>query len=282
MSPPTPGCASAGSRSLLINGIRLHFLEWGVPGRPALCLLHGGAAHAHWFDLVAPALAGRYHVVALDQRGHGQSDWVSPPAYATEDFAADLLGLADALGWGRVTLVGHSMGGHNAMAFAAWHPGRSRALVIADSRPSIPDDRLTLLRERGHRPLRHHPTVDAAAGAFRLLPRSTVAEPWLLDHLAREGVVQRDGGWVYRFDPQTSASRQPVNAWQLLDRIAAPTLVIRAELSPILTAETAERLRQAIRGAAVAVVPGAYHHLMLDRPVEFTRALASFLDALPA
>ena len=147
----TLGCETARKRSVVVSGLRLHFLEWGMAGRPVLCFLHGGSAHAHWFDLVTPAFLDRFHVISLDQRGHGESQWAEPPAYATENFASDLIGLLDALGLARVTLVGHSMGGHNSMSFAAWHPDRVSALVIVDSRPTIPTDRLDRLRRRGER-----------------------------------------------------------------------------------------------------------------------------------
>ena len=157
------GCETARRRSFTVNGLTLNALEWGEPGRPALCFLHGGSAHAHWFDGVAPAFADRYHVVSLDQRGHGASDWSPAAAYATPDFAGDLLGVADALGWERMTLAGHSMGGHNAMAFAAWHPERLSALVIIDSRPSLPADRLDRMHQRGHRGPRRHETLDDGA-----------------------------------------------------------------------------------------------------------------------
>ncbi|MGH7277765.1 MAG: alpha/beta fold hydrolase, partial [Candidatus Rokuibacteriota bacterium] len=164
------GCQNAFDRVVDIGNLRLHLLEAGVRGGPPLCFLHGGAAHAHWFDAVTPAFTDRFHVVSLDQRGHGESDWSDPPAYGTEDFAADLLGVLDALGWARATIVGHSMGGHNAMSFAAWHPERVRALVIVDARPAILDERLSLMRQRGSRPLRAHPSIEAALAAFRLLP----------------------------------------------------------------------------------------------------------------
>ena len=151
------GCESARRRAVVVGGLRLSFLEWGNAGRPVLCFLHGGSAHAHWFDFVTPAFAERFHVIALDQRGHGESQWAEPPAYGTEHFAADLLGFIDALGLTRVTLIGHSMGGHNAMSFAAWHPECVSALVIVDSRPVIPSDRLDRLRRRGERTLRPYP-----------------------------------------------------------------------------------------------------------------------------
>jgi pimeloyl-ACP methyl ester carboxylesterase len=273
-------CASARSRRVVIGNLGLHVLEWGTPGRPALCLLHGGAAHAHWFDAVAGPFADRYHVVALDQRGHGQSDWPPTGRYATEDFAGDLSGLMDALAWREMVVVGHSMGGHNAMSFAAWYPERVRGLVIVDARPSIPDDRLVLLHRRGQRALRHHASLEAAVKAFRLLPRETVADPELLEHMAREGVVEREGGWVYRFDPNANAARQPVDAWTLVDRIEAPTLIARAALSPVLPAEHAARLHGLIRGSELVEIPQAYHHVTLDQPAAFVEALERFLARL--
>ena len=279
-SIPRFGCESARKRSVEVGGLRLSFLEWGMSGRPALCFLHGGSAHAHWFDRVTPAFADRFHVIALDQRGHGESDWAKPPAYATENFAADLLGVIDALGWRRVALVGHSMGGHNAMSFTAWHPDRVSALVIVDSRPSIPVERLGRLRTRGRLTLRPYPTLDAAVRSFRLLPRETVADPAFLAHLGQAGVVERNGQWVYRFDPASNGSRQPVDAWTLLDRITTPTLIVRGELSPNLPRDVVDKLRAAIRGAAFAEVPGSYHHLVLDNPAAFVQAVDPFLTTL--
>ena len=279
MSPRRFGCESATSRSVRVRGLRLHLLESGVPGRPALCFLHGGAAHAHWFDLVTPAFADRFHVVSLDQRGHGESEWPQPAAYATEDFAADLLALMDRLGWKRMALVGHSMGGHNAMGFAAWHPDRVSALVIVDARPALPPERVNRMHERGRRPPRLHPTLEAALRAFRLLPKETAADPALLAHLARAGLARRDGGFKYRFDPACYGSRRPVDAWPLLPRVTAPALVVRGERSPVLPREIAERIREVIPKASVVEIAGAYHHLMLDAPAAFNAALGEFLAA---
>jgi esterase len=274
------GCERAKSRVVHVGGLALHLLEWGTPGQPALCFLHGGSAHAHWFDRVVPAFADRFHVISLDQRGHGESAWPDPAAYATEDFATDLLGVMAALGWERAVVAGHSMGGHNAMAFSAWHPERVRALVIVDSRPSIPEERLGRLRRRGWRALSLHPTVDAAVAAFRLLPRETVADPALLAHLARAGVIQRDGGWQYRFDPEANRQRRPVDTMALLPRIVAPTLIVRGEWSPVLPPDLAARMGSIIPHATLAEIPGVYHHLVLDRPEAFVQVLDDFLRGL--
>jgi esterase len=280
------GCAGALRRSFTLGGLTLRALGWGVPGRPGLCFLHGGSAHAHWFDAVAPAFADRHEVIALDQRGHGESDWPAAaadhPAYATESFVSDLLGVMEALGWKEMTLCGHSMGGHNAMAFAAWHPDRVRALVVVDSRPVIPSDRLDRMHRRGHRGPRRHDTLEAAVKSFRLLPPETTADPGFLRHLAHEGIVEREGRFLYRFDPATSGLRRPVDVWPLLHRIAAPTLIVRGEHSPVLPRAMAEELAGRIARAKWEEIAGAYHHLVLDQPAAFSGVLDRFLSGTGA
>jgi pimeloyl-ACP methyl ester carboxylesterase len=280
MTGQTFACQRANHRKVRINGLDLHFLETGRPEAPTICFLHGGAAHAHWFDRVIPAFTEQFHVISLDQRGHGESAWATPPAYATQDFAADLLALMDHFGWPRMALVGHSMGGHNSMGFAAWHPERVSALVVVDSRPLLPPDRIDRMRERGQRPPRLHATEDDAVRSFRLLPKETTADLALLQHLARAGLIHVDGGYRYRFDPACYANRQPVDCWPLLPRITAPSLVVRGELSPILPADMAARLGASIPRAELAEIKGAYHHLTLDAPDAFAGVLDRFLRAV--
>jgi pimeloyl-ACP methyl ester carboxylesterase len=186
----------------------------------------------------------------------------------------------DHFGWPRMALVGHSMGGHNSMGFAAWHPERVSALVVVDSRPLLPPDRIDRMRERGQRPPRLHASEDDAVRSFRLLPKETTAEPALLQHLARAGLIRTDGGYRYRFDPACYANRAPVDCWPLLPRITAPALIVRGELSPILPADMAARLGASIRRAEVAEIKGAYHHLTLDAPDTFAGVLDRFLGAV--
>src|SRR3990167_4873481 len=81
-APNTSGFVEAG-------GLRLHYLDYGTAGRPAMLCVHGGAAHAHWFDFVASGFSADYHVRALDWRGHGDSEWSQPPEYSYERFASD-------------------------------------------------------------------------------------------------------------------------------------------------------------------------------------------------
>src|SRR5262245_45956537 len=112
------------------GGLRLHLLDWGSAGCPPLLLLHGAAQTAHSFDEVAPALARTHHVIALDQRGHGDSDWA--PRYDRDAFASDITAVLDAHGWDAVTVIAMSLGGLNAIAFAAEQPARVRAPGVLD------------------------------------------------------------------------------------------------------------------------------------------------------
>src|SRR5262249_61628443 len=119
---------------------------------------------------------------------------------------------------------------------------------------------------------------EAALEGFRLLPRETGADPALLRPLAQQGIVERDGGFLYRFDPAANGQRRPADAWSLLDRITAPTLIVRGEHSPVLTPPMAEEMLGRLAHARLEQIAGAYHHLVLDQPAAFTAALDRFLS----
>ena len=163
------------------------------------------------------------------------SAWPRPPAYRSEDFAAELVGVIERLGLADVVVAGHSMGGHNAMAFAAWHPDRLARLVVVDARPHVNYERLRAFQRRTPRPQTEFPSLAAALARFRLRPPETTATPALLRTIARHGLVRLPSGrWRYRFDPVCEQTRMPVDCWELLPCIVSPTLVVRGEHSTIL------------------------------------------------
>lgn len=264
-------------RFVTVNGLRLRYRDWGGRGQPLLAL-HGSAAHAHWWDPVAPRLAGRVRVLALDWRGHGRSAWPRPPAYRTEDFVADLVGVIASLRLERVVVSAHSMGGQIALAFAAWHPRALERLVVVDAKPMVNLARLLALRVRGERPRLEFATRAAALRRFRLLPPETTAPPDLVRAVAARGLQRLPSGrWVYRFDAACERTREPVDAWPLLPRIAVPTLIVRGEGSAILPREMAERMAKLIPSARLEEVPRAYHHVMLDAPAALADCLLAWL-----
>lgn len=264
-------------RYVRVGGLRLRYRDWGGEGQPCLAL-HGSAAHAHWWDPVAQLLGHRLRVLALDWRGHGRSEWPRPPAYRSEDFAADLLGVIDRLRLTRVVVAGHSMGGHAALAFAAWHPAALERLIVLDAKPAVNPARLLARRARTAGRWLEFPTRTAALDRFRLSPPETTASPRLVLAVAARGIRRLDSGrWAYRFDPDCDRIRVPVDAWPLLGRIRVPTLIVRGERSTVLPRDLAERMRAAIPSARLEEIPGAYHHVTLDAPDVLADRLLAWL-----
>src|SRR5258708_26735478 len=94
-----------------VNGLRIHYLDWGSPEKPPFVMLHGIGRVAHSFDHIAPRFTAKYHVIAMDMRGHGDSSWSPEGAYLVEDYVKDLEGLADQLNLRVRTLLGNPTGG---------------------------------------------------------------------------------------------------------------------------------------------------------------------------
>src|SRR5258705_6898065 len=103
--------AAPGDCFVAVNGLRIHYLDWGSNGKPPLILLHGIGRVAHTFDHLAPHFSASHHVIAVDMRGHGDSDWDPGGAYLVEDYVSDIEGLAAELKLRDIVLWGNSTGG---------------------------------------------------------------------------------------------------------------------------------------------------------------------------
>ncbi len=264
-------------RFVTVGGLRLRYRDWGGSGPPFLAL-HGAAAHAHWWDPVAPRLRPHLRVLALDWRGHGRSAWPRPPAYGSEDLAADLLGVIRRLGLRAPIVAGHSMGGQAALVFAARYPEALARLIVVDAKPVPNLAHLLARQQRGERPRLLFESRAAALARFRLSPPETTAPPALVRAVAGHGIGRLPSGrFAYRFDPAADRARVPVDAWPLLPGIRVPTLVVRGEHSTVLPRETAERMAKTIPGATLVELPGTYHHLMLDAPAALADRLLEWL-----
>jgi pimeloyl-ACP methyl ester carboxylesterase len=256
-----------------LRGLRFHYLDWGACGAPPVLMLHGGAQTAHSFDEVAPPLARTHHVVCLDQRGHGDTDWAA--RYRREDFAGDIDAILDHLGWDTAALVGMSLGGLNAMAWAATRPARVRALVVVDVVPTVaPEGRDAIAKQLSVREFASFDDAVAMAHAFN--PRRTIEN--IRERLGHAMRGFPDGRWRYKFDPEIAAGAADLERlWADLRRIQCPTLLVRGAESPILTDEGTTRFLQTVRGSRVADVAGAGHSVMGDNPAGFLAAVGSFL-----
>ena len=242
-----------------------------------LCI-HGGAAHAHWFDFVAPDFAADHHVVSLDQRGHGDSAWAEPPNYAYERFAADLNELVEKLALDNFVLIGHSMGGTIALMYAAAYPGRVNRLVVVDTTLQMTAERVATLREVGARQGSASATREEFVTRFRLRPAGTTAAPGILRHLAQHsGRQHADGNWRHKFDRNVYAMRETVDGLPCWNRIGIPALLVKGELSERITREVFAGVKARCPQIELAEVPNSNHHVTLDNPSGFVRAVRAFL-----
>jgi len=275
---------AAQDRYVQARGLRFHFVERGaVGGTPILCL-HGITQTAHSWDEVADDLARDYRVLALDQRGHGDSDWASDGDYTRQTQAADIDALTDALDLRRFILMGMSMGGINAMTFTAHHADKVRALVIVDVSPEIQRDGVQHIRNFIQAPDELDSFETFVERAHQFNPRRSLDN--IRSRLTHNLKQLPNGKWTWKYD---KALRSPergfqasalLNLWDDVHAIRCPTLIIKGGESDILSAESADKLQRAIAGSALAVVPGAGHSVMGDNPRAFVGAVRPFLSRL--
>lgn len=263
----------------LLGGLRFHYREWPNPGKQALVLLHGFTGHAHSWESFAAAMQPDYHVYALDQRGHGDSSWTE--TYSTGEMVEDVQRWVTALGLQKFVLLGLSMGGRVACQFAAEHPEEVERLVIVDIGPELTRGGAARVMDGARATDVFATPEDAVAAAREANPNADEHES---RHRTLHNLMLRDDGtWTYRYDKglrdgsRTLMRPDSADGWALLRRITAPSLLVRGEVSDLLSPEIAGRMLREIPQCAFAEVPGAGHSIPLERPQGFLAAVRTFL-----
>ena len=237
------------------DGLSLRVLEWSEEGVPLL-LVHGYSNEAHIWDDFAPEIAPYYRTVALDLRGHGDSDWDPEHRYAHEDMVRDLEAVTEALEMERLVLVAHSLGGRVSTLFAGAHPERVAGLVIVDVGPEVDPRGTTRIRDEARRGEARFETLADFERALSLL--YPMAKPSAVKrmalHMTREDPC---GKRVLRLDPYLRGEGQDArdeaeyeryvtaleqSLWDALAKVRCPTLVIRGAASDVFSADTADRM----------------------------------------
>lgn len=268
------------------RGFALHYVEWGAPTAPPVILLHGITGHARTWDTLAEALAPQWRVLALDQRGHGDSEPAPDGDYTPGAMADDLEAFADALGYRRFTLLGLSMGGRVAMGFAGAHPDRVERLVIVDIAPEIHPPGMARIRTMiANAPETIESEEWAVETAMAANPRADVGE---LRHRIKHALKRAPDGtltWKYARDVREmmrrGTRRDPLELWERLTHITCPTLLVRGAESDVLSPALAQRVVAALPDGRLVEVAAAGHTVPGDRPAEFVDVVRRFL-ASPA
>ncbi len=267
---------------LVENGaLALNCVCWGAEDAPAVLLLHGLRAYAHWFDDFAAAAHDKFRLIALDQRGRGASGWAPDGRYDTDSYVADIACVANAFSLQRFAIMGHSMGGTNATNYAAIYPDRMSALVIVDSAPELnPPGLDRIRRELGVTP-NGFPSREAARTFLRTLHvRASDASietrlDWMLS-------TDRTGAMTWRLDPAIFDPKMtpdsPERSWAALKKVTCPTLVVRGALSDLVTSGCADRMVETLASGSRAEIADAAHMVLEDNPAGFNEAALPFLD----
>jgi len=263
----------ATSKFIDVNGLQIHYLEWGKVEMPVVVCVHGYTSSAQAFNALARHLQDRYRVIAMDVRGHGESSWSPAGAYEYVDQASDLAALVDRLELSRFALIGTSMGGIIAMTYAADHADRLNALVINDIGPDAEAGSTRITGLVGARP-DTFATLDAAMAYRRDISPITAARPVEDQEELARGVLREDasGQWVWKMDPayierrlSRGAPVRPV-LWPVLSRLQCPTLVIWGTDSDVLSEAQARRMAETLPNGQLVPVSGVGHAPILTEP----------------
>lgn len=277
------------------SGLELHVLEWSAH-EPQLdhtvFLIHGFLDLAWgWEELVRAGLAERFHVVALDQRGHGDSDRIGPGGYYHfMDYVSDLASIVEQTARGQVSIVGHSMGGNVASYYTGTFPERVARLALLegvgppeDSTP-LPDrtrnwiGSVTAVRAK---PLRSYATVEDAAR--RLQEHDALLSPELALRIARHGTRQIEGGRViFKHDP-LHVTRGPYPfrldfARSFWERVSCPVLLVDGSESPFHWLADRQARNSTFKNRQERTIQGAGHMLQRHQPEALCRVLTEFLS----
>ncbi|MGH7774052.1 MAG: alpha/beta fold hydrolase [Candidatus Binatia bacterium] len=273
------------------DGLTLHYAEWGDPASETLVLVHGNRDQCRSWDFFVSSLFAQgnvnLHVVALDLRGHGDSDWLPPGrGYRHEDFLLDLTSLFQHLKKDSIILAGHSLGGSMATLFAGLFPSKVRRLILVEatgpfSRRDEEAPRLLAQWLEGaasESERQSYPTLEDVAKAiqkgFPLIPDEAAR------HMARHCMKGTDSGYISKYDPRVRErsfsifSEGQVRAF--VGRIECPTLLVFGKQGEFINSPRASRV-SLFKNRKVVEFEGTGHHVPHEKPEELAKIVYPFL-----
>jgi pimeloyl-ACP methyl ester carboxylesterase len=267
------------------NGLRLHYLDYGNDGAPWLVCVHGLSGNAHNFDALAPHLTPKYHVISVDVRGRGDSQWGPPTEYLPQNYVTDLARMLEALGVARTSLIGTSMGGIISMTYAGGWPERVERLVLNDIGCEIDLAGVARIANYvGDAPERFE-DIGEVVKYYRenYPPMAKLAESVVADQVKWSVKPGAAGGLEWKMDPNVrrplrgATAQNRFDLWVPYARIASPILIVRGADSDILASATAGRMCKVNKQAKTVEVPGVGHAPSLTEP-EALSAIKQFFE----
>src|SRR5947209_10217721 len=227
--------ALAAEHDVVVDGLRLHYLDWGRRGRPPLLFLHGGCLTAHTWDLVCLTLRADFHCLAVDQRGHGDSEWSPTLDYGPDAHVRDIRRLIEHLDLTKPVLIGQSLGGLNAMTYAAQAAYQLAGIVLVDVGPDVQASAVKRVANFVMGDPGHGKVQDFVQRAHAFNPRR---DPRLLRYSLRHNLRPLpDGTWTWKYDRRGLSPEYFESVRRRLEQLRDGTRAINC---PVLVVRGAE------------------------------------------
>lgn len=264
---------------ITVNGLKLHYLDWGNEGKPPFIMLHGISRTAHTFDHVARRYQKDYHVLAIDMRGHGDSEWDPKAQYLVEDYVKDIEAVVQQLKLKNLVMMGNSTGGRVVQVMAGLHPELVSRIVVEDVGPERPASIANGFAQRVQQEKAEDTSWASEDELFALTKKQNAGvSDEILRSYVKSAVKRRaDGRYVWKRDPQLSKGFVVTELWRYIDKIKCPTIYILGGKSTIVPVETQERLKKTIPGVEIVTVPDVGHYPDWEKPAETFAILDRFL-----
>ncbi len=264
-------------RFISLDELNLHYVDWGNKANQPLILLHGLCGYAHYWDFFAHRLSQSHHIIAIDQRGHGDSDWM--PSYYLNDFVIDLESFIAKLRLTDLVLIGHSLGGIIATIYASHHPDQIGQLVIVDIGPQIMTNGFKRMEAVRQDEPQFFISEDKARDYLRQIePRQSAEfiQQFILHALKKD----QNSRLIFKYDKALYklALRSPIWLWDDLEQIICPTLVMNGQDSDLLDLKVARKMVEKLPFGSLVVIEHAGHNLLGDNPEAFCSSIENFLN----
>lgn len=275
---------TAENRTIRVSGADLNYLHWPNPGKPLLVFVHGHAAHAHWWDFIAPAFRQDYDIIAPDMSGSGDSE--HRDQYSASGFAEEIIRCGEHAGHSSMTIVGHSFGGSMTRIVAHLFPESVDGIVLIDCAvPAQKGSRTPPPMPRTRE--RYYPDLYQGMRRFRLRPPQPAPADYILEHIAKHSLRETERGFQFKLDAAVFAKMKATESFpsaaEMVADLSMPVGFIYGGKSRFFFPEAISALEQLIKPPLLSRIDEAYHHVFLDQPEQFTDQLALILKRqLPA
>lgn len=271
-----------------VDGCKIHYQRWAQSDenikKPALLLVHGGGAHSHWWDFLAPSFTDTYDVLAIDLSGMGESE--HRESYSDTLYAKELIAVCKHAGHTKnISLISHSYGGRAVLTLALEKPEVLRSIIITDCFLFSPSERAEMmggknLPDSPFGKKKVYPSKEAGLERFKLIPPQHCNNQYLVDYIADSSIAPVEGGWSWKFDMNFvhKLEKPKNNLIDEIQNISCPVAKLYGENSILFPDSLVDLYKQKFPAHAhFYCLADAQHHLLLDQPEAFIGILKNIL-----